>query len=74
VRSPLSLQKLVYLDGEQAGLYRSRMNPFLGRNFEAMDPLEWLQGQAPLRAKADPAFPLALTKLIGPTRLTLGLT
>jgi len=22
--------------------YRSRMNPFLGRNFEAMDPLEWL--------------------------------
>ena len=23
-------------------LYRSRMNPSLGRNFEAMDPLEWL--------------------------------
>ena len=42
VRSPLSLRKLVYLDGEKAVLYRSRMNPFLGRNFEAMDPLEWL--------------------------------
>jgi hypothetical protein len=38
----LSLQKLVYLDGQQAVLYRSRMNPSLGRNFEAMDPLEWL--------------------------------
>jgi len=23
-------------------LYRSRTNPSLGRNFEAMDPLEWL--------------------------------
>jgi len=23
-------------------LYRSKMNPFLGRNFEAMDPQEWL--------------------------------
>lgn len=23
-------------------LYRSRMNPTLGRNFEAPDPLEWL--------------------------------
>jgi hypothetical protein len=22
--------------------YRSKLNPFLGRNFEAMDPLEWL--------------------------------
>ncbi len=42
VRAPLSLQKLVYLDGEKAVLYRSRMNPSLGRNFEAMDPLEWL--------------------------------
>ena len=42
VRNPLSLKKLVYLDGRQAVLYRSRMNPFLGRNFEAMDPLEWL--------------------------------
>jgi hypothetical protein len=42
VRSPLSLKKLVYLDGQKAVLYRSRMNPSLGRNFEAMDPLEWL--------------------------------
>jgi hypothetical protein len=29
-------------DGQQAVLYRSRMNPSLGRNFEAFDPLEWL--------------------------------
>ena len=42
VRNPLSLKKLVYLDGQQAVVYRSRMNPALGRNFEAMDPLEWL--------------------------------
>jgi hypothetical protein len=42
VRNPLSLRKLVYLDGQKAVVYRSRMNPSLGRNFEAMDPLEWL--------------------------------
>ncbi len=42
VRNPLSLKKLVYLDGQQAVLYRSKMNPFLGRNFEDLDPLEWL--------------------------------
>ena len=42
VRNPLSLKKLVYLDGQQAVLYRSKMNPFLGRNFEALDPVEWL--------------------------------
>ena len=42
VRNPLSLKKLIYLDGQKAVLYRSRMNPSLGRNFEAMDPLEWL--------------------------------
>jgi hypothetical protein len=42
VRNPLSLRKLVYLDGQQAVLYRSRMNPSLGRNFEALSPLEWL--------------------------------
>ncbi len=41
VRSPLSLKKLVYLDGEKAVIY-SRMNPSIGRNFEAMDPLEGL--------------------------------
>ena len=33
VRNPLSLKKLVYLDGERAVIYRSRMNPSLGRNF-----------------------------------------
>ena len=38
----LSLKKLVHLDGQQAVLYRSRMNSFVDRNFEAMDPLEWL--------------------------------
>ena len=27
VRNPLSLKKLVYLDGQQVVLYRSRMNP-----------------------------------------------
>lgn len=42
VRAPLSLEKLVYLDEKQAVLYRSKMNPGLGRNFEALDPLEWL--------------------------------
>ena len=43
MKPPVSLEKLVYLDGEKAVLYRSkRMNPGLGRNFEAMDPLEWL--------------------------------
>jgi len=36
------LRKLVYLDGHKAVLYRSRMNPSLRRNFEALDPLEWL--------------------------------
>jgi hypothetical protein len=42
VRNPLWLRKLVYLDWQQAVLYRSRMNPSLGRNFGTMDPLEWL--------------------------------
>jgi len=42
VRNPLSLKKLVYLDDHRAVLYRSRMNPSLRRNFEALDPLEWL--------------------------------
>jgi hypothetical protein len=46
LRPPLSLEKLVYLDGKQAVLYRSRMNPGLGRNFEAVDPLEWLARMA----------------------------
>ncbi len=46
VRAPLSLKKLVYLDGQKAVLYRSKLNPSLGRNFEAMDPLEWLARMA----------------------------
>src|SRR5216684_4508713 len=37
-----SVGRPAYLDGQQAVLYRSKMNPFLGRNFEALDPLEWL--------------------------------
>jgi hypothetical protein len=47
VKPPVSLEKLVYLDGEKAVLYRSkRMNSGLGRNFQAMDPLEWLARMA----------------------------
>jgi Transposase zinc-binding domain/Putative transposase len=43
VKSPVSLKKLLYLDGRQAVLYHSaKLNPSLGRNFEALDPLEWL--------------------------------
>jgi hypothetical protein len=48
VRAPLSLKTLVYLDGQRAVLYRSKMNLRLGRNFEAMDPLEWLARMADL--------------------------
>ena len=45
VRNPLSLQRLVYLDGQQAVIYKGlKHNPTLGRNFETMDPLEWLAG------------------------------
>ena len=36
----------VYLDGHKAVQYRSKLNPSLGRNFEAMDPLEWLARMA----------------------------
>jgi len=35
VRNPLSLKKLVYIDGQKAVLYYFKMNPGLGRNFEA---------------------------------------
>ena len=39
VRNPLSLKRLVYLDGQQAVIYRGlRPNPRLGRDFESMDP------------------------------------
>jgi hypothetical protein len=46
-RNPLSLQRLVYLDGQQAVIYKGlKHNPTLGRNFESMDPLEWLARMA----------------------------
>ena len=38
VRNPLSLRKLVYLDGQQAVLYRSRMNPSLGATSRPSTP------------------------------------
>jgi hypothetical protein len=59
VRSALSLKKLVYLDGQKAVLYRSRMNPSLGRNFEAMDPLEWLARLADHISRSLPTSPTA---------------
>src|SRR5688500_10825982 len=65
VRAPLSLKKLVYLDGQKAVLYRSRMNPFLGRNFEAMDPLEWLARLADHHGQAPDPF-LRLLRQSGP--------
>ena len=46
VRNPLSLRKLVYLDGERAVIYRSRMNPSLG--------LEHLGLSSPQAAKPPP--------------------
>jgi hypothetical protein len=43
VRNPLSLKRLVYLDGQKAVIYRAlKPNSALGRNFESMDPLDWL--------------------------------
>jgi hypothetical protein len=46
-RAPLSLQRLVYIDGRQAVIYKAlKANPTLGRNFEALDPLEWLARMA----------------------------
>jgi hypothetical protein len=45
-RNPLSLQRLVYLDGQQAVIYKGKHNPTLGRNFETMDTLEWLARMA----------------------------
>jgi hypothetical protein len=53
VKNPLSLQRLVYLDGQQAVIYKAlKHNPTLGRNFETMHPLEWL---ARNRARGDRA-------------------
>jgi hypothetical protein len=46
-RAPLSLKRLVYIDGRQAVIYRAlRPKPTLGRNLESMDPLEWLARMA----------------------------
>ncbi len=43
VRNPVSLKRLVYIDGEKAVIYRAlKANHRLGANFVAMDPLEWL--------------------------------
>jgi hypothetical protein len=43
VRNPVSLRRLVYIDGHNAVVYRGlRTNPSLGANFVALDPLEWL--------------------------------
>ncbi len=37
------MKRLVYVDGQQAVIYRAlKTNPTLGQNFVAMDPLEWL--------------------------------
>jgi hypothetical protein len=47
VRNPVSLKRLVYIDGHKAVVYRAlRPNPSLGANFVAMDPLEWLARMA----------------------------
>jgi hypothetical protein len=43
VRNPVSLRRLVYIDGHKAVIYRAlKPNPRLGANFVALDPLEWL--------------------------------
>ncbi len=45
--NPLSLRRLVYLNGQQAVIYEGlKHNSTLGRNFETMDPLEWLARMA----------------------------
>ena len=47
VRNPVSLKRLVYIDGHQAVIYRAlRPNLRLGANFVTMDPLEWLARMA----------------------------
>ena len=43
IRNPVSLRRLVYIDGQKAVIYRAlKTNPRLGANFVALDPLEWL--------------------------------
>ena len=47
MRNALSLKRLVYVDGDQAVIYRARKpNPTVGQNLKAMDPLEWLAPMA----------------------------
>jgi hypothetical protein len=62
VRAPLSLKKLVYLDGEKAVLYRSKMNPFLGRNFEAPKKSRCSPSWARLISKVYQVDPLVCTR------------
>lgn len=68
VRSPLSLQKLVYLDGQRAVLYHStKMNPSLGRNFEAMDqadPLRCRRCGGKLRVVAYLSDPIVIRRVL----------
>ena len=46
-RNALSLKRLVYVDGQQAVIYKAlKPNPILAQNFEAMDALEWLARMA----------------------------
>jgi hypothetical protein len=53
-RNPLSLKRLVYIDGQQAVIYKAlKPNPSLGQNFEAMDPIERPQVEPPFRPERD---------------------
>ena len=47
VLARLVTRHAIYLDGQQAVIYKGlKHNPTLGRNFETMDPLEWLARMA----------------------------
>jgi hypothetical protein len=46
VRNPLSLKKLVYLDGHKAVLYRSRMNPSLTGHASSPRSTRWIRSSA----------------------------
>jgi hypothetical protein len=47
VRNPVSLRRLVYIDGQKAVIYRAlKPSPGLGTDFVAMDPLDWLARMA----------------------------
>ncbi len=54
VGNPPSLKRLIYLDGQQAVIYRAlKPNASLGRSFVAVDPPERPQVEAPSRPKRD---------------------